>query len=159
MSVYNCPGELRRVLTQNWVNGWDGWTEASAMIESASSSNAENQIAEEFVVRFSRISMDDVDVRFISDQERQRVLLLDGLHVGKGEAHGASNSCLADYVLQLLLLHDVISTPAFESARAEKQWRCDACLAVRAHLCNHEDVELHPRLRDAHQRGLARCES
>ena len=76
------------------------------------------------------------------------MLLLDGLHVGKGEAHGASNSCLADSLLQLLMWHDVISTPAFESARAEKQWRCDACLAVRAHLCNHEDVELHPRLRD-----------
>ena len=46
MSVYNCPGELRRVLTQNWVNTWGGWTEASAMIESASLSNGENRVAE-----------------------------------------------------------------------------------------------------------------
>ena len=46
MSVYNCPGEFRRVLTQNWVSTWGGWTEASAMIESASLSNGENKIAE-----------------------------------------------------------------------------------------------------------------
>ena len=46
LSVYNCPGELRRVLTHNWVNAWGGWTEASAMIESASLSNGENKVAE-----------------------------------------------------------------------------------------------------------------
>ena len=46
MSVYNCPGELRQVSTQNWVSTWGGWTEASAMIESALLSNGERRIAE-----------------------------------------------------------------------------------------------------------------
>ena len=72
----------------------------------------------------------------------------EGLYAGKGEAHGASNSCLADYLLQLLMWHDVISRPAFDSACAEKKWRCDACLAVRAHLCHHADAALHPHQRD-----------
>ena len=68
MSVYPCPGELRPVLTYYWVSTWAGWAEASVMIDSASSSNGDNNIAEETVVRFSRISMDNVDVRFMSDQ-------------------------------------------------------------------------------------------
>ena len=62
MSVYPCPGELQRLLTQSWVSTWNGWTEASAMIESALTSQDENLIAEEFIVRFSRISTDNVDV-------------------------------------------------------------------------------------------------
>ena len=46
MSVYPGPGELRRVLTQNWVRAWTGWTEASAKIESALTDHDENRIAE-----------------------------------------------------------------------------------------------------------------
>ena len=46
MSVYPCPGELQRVLTQSWVSDWDGWTEASAMIDSALTSHDENLVAE-----------------------------------------------------------------------------------------------------------------
>lgn len=118
------------------------------MIESASISHEENQITESFVVRSSRISMGSVDVRFTSDQDWQCMLLGEGLHVGKGEAHGTSNSCLADSLLQLPLWHDVISKPFFDSANAENKWRRDGCLAVRAHLCRHEDVALHPRRRD-----------
>ena len=46
MSVYPCPGELQRVLTQSWVSNWDGWTEASAMIGSALTSRDANLVAE-----------------------------------------------------------------------------------------------------------------
>ena len=52
MSVYPCPGELQIMLTQSWVSTWNGWTEASAMIESPLTSHDENLIADEFVVRF-----------------------------------------------------------------------------------------------------------
>ena len=147
MSVYPCHGELQRVLTQSWVSDWDGWTEASAMIDSALISHDENLVAQTFVVRFSRISMDNADLR-LCDQDRQRVLLSEGLQVGKGEAHGISNSFLAEYLLQLLTCHDAMSNGLFDTANAEKLWRRDACLAVRAQLCNHEDMTLHPRLRD-----------
>ena len=149
MSVYPCPGELRRVFAQDWVRTWAGWTEASAMIASASDSQDENQIAEDVVVRFSRINVDNVHERFMSDQDRQLMLLDEGLHLGKGEAHGASNSCLADSLLQLLIWHNVISKALFDSSSAEKKWRPDVCLAARAHLCNHEEVALHPRQRDS----------
>ena len=44
--------------------------------------------------------------------------------------------------------HAVVNCPVFETVSAEKQWRRDACLAVRAHLCNHSDVHLQPRQRD-----------
>ena len=67
----------------------------------------------------------------------------------KGEAHRASNSYLADSLLQLLIWLNVTSKPLFGSSNTEKKWRRDACLAVRAHLCNHEEVALHPRQRDS----------
>ena len=51
MSVYPCPAEMRRVLTQSWVSDWDGWTEASAMIDSALISHDDNLIAEELSAR------------------------------------------------------------------------------------------------------------
>ena len=60
MSVHPCPGELRRVWAQDWVRMWAGWTEASAMIASASDSQDDNQIAEDVVVWFSPISIDNV---------------------------------------------------------------------------------------------------
>ena len=43
---------------------------------------------------------------------------------------------------------DVISNGPCDTANTEKLWRRDACLAVRAHLRNHENMTLHPRLRD-----------
>ena len=45
MSLYQSPGELQRVLTQSWVSAWDGWTEASAMIEHALTSHDVSLIA------------------------------------------------------------------------------------------------------------------
>ena len=36
----------------------------------------------------------------------------------------------------------------FDTVGSQKQWRRDACLAVRAHLCNHADVTLQPLQRD-----------
>ena len=32
---------------------------------------------------------------------------------------------------------NVINCPVFDTMSSEQQWRRDACLAVRAHLCNH----------------------
>ena len=78
--------------------------------------------------------MDNVDVQFMCDQDRQRMLLSEGSHVGQDEAHGVSNSCLADYLLQLFMCHDAVSHGIFDTANAEKLWRRDACLAGRAHL-------------------------
>ena len=71
------------MLAQDWVIMWAGWTEASAMIASASDSQDENQIAEDVVVRFSRISIDNVQERCMSDQDRQVMLLDKGLILGR----------------------------------------------------------------------------
>ena len=148
MSVYDSPGELSRVLRQDWVSGWEGWAEADRRFDRALCAEDENKIAEELVVRFARVSMANVHERFISDSDRVRQLASENLHVGKGEAYGANNACLADSLLQLLMRHDVVNCPVFDTVSAEKQWRRDACLAVRAHLCNHTDVTLQPRQRD-----------
>jgi len=149
MSVYESPGELSRVLRQDWVSDWEGWAEANRQFDSALRANDENRIAEELVVRFARISMANVYERFISDPDRVRQLQSENLHVGKGEAYGANNACLADSMLQLLMRHNVINCPVFDTVSSEKQWRRDACLVVRAHLCNHVDVALQPRQRDS----------
>ena len=90
----------------------------------------------------------NVHETFISDAGRVRQLESENFHVGKGEAHGANNACLADSLLQLLVHHRAITSPAFASGTSDKQWRREACLAVRAHLCNHADVTLRPRQRD-----------
>ena len=148
MSVYDSPGELSRVLRQDWVSDWEGWAEADRQFDSALRAEHEHKIAEELVVRFARISMANVHERFMSDPDRVRQFASENLHVGKGEAYGANNACLADSLLQLLMRHNVISCPEFDTVSSEKQWRRDACLAVRAHLCNHADVTLQPRQRD-----------
>ena len=74
MSVYESPGELSRVLRQDWVSGWEGWAEANSQFDMALCANDENQIAEELVVRFARISMANVSEIFISDPDRVRQL-------------------------------------------------------------------------------------
>ena len=148
MSVYESPGELSRVLRQDWVSAWEGWAEADGQFASALDAQDEHKIAEEVVVRFARISMANVDERFISDPDRIHQLENEMLHVGRGEAYGANNACLADSLLQLLMRENVINCPVFDTMSSEKQWRRDACLAVRAHLCNHADVTLQPRQRD-----------
>ena len=84
----------------------------------------------------------------MSDIDMQRKLVCEHLHIGKSEQFGINNACLADSLLQLLMQEHVIDTPVFDNAGAENKWRCNACLAARAHLCNHTDVNLQPRQRD-----------
>ena len=59
MSVYQSPGELSRVLQQDWINDWDGWEEARKLCD-VQDDDAKHKIAEEFVVRFARIRMNNV---------------------------------------------------------------------------------------------------
>ena len=84
----------------------------------------------------------------MSDKDMQRQLLCRHLHIGKGEQFGRNNACLADSLLQLLMREHVIDTPVFYSAASQHKWRGNACLAVRAHLCNHTEVNFQPRQLD-----------
>ena len=119
LSMLPGPGELRRVLTQSWVGEWAGWTESYTLLDNAVSSQEENGLAEEYVVRFARICADNVELLFDIDQERRRSLAREGLRVGTGDAHGANNACLADCLLQVLMWHDVNVKPVFADGNAE----------------------------------------
>ena len=72
LAVYQTAGELRRILRQEWVRGWDGWDEVVVRCDNASSVEEKHRIAEEFLIRIARISMDNVHERFMSDQDMQR---------------------------------------------------------------------------------------
>ena len=125
--------ELRRILRQEWVRGWDGWDEVVVRCDNASSVEEKHNITEECLIRLARISMDNVHERFMSDIDMQRQLPCGNLHIGKSEQFGRNNACLADSLLQLLMQERVIDTPVFDNAAAEKKWRGNACLAVRTH--------------------------
>ena len=103
LSVYQSAGELRRILRQEWVRGWDGWDEVVIRCDRASSVEEKHTIAEECLIRLARISMDNVHERFMSDIDMQRQLLCGNLHIGKSEQLGRNNACLADSLLQLLM--------------------------------------------------------
>ena len=111
LSVYQSAGELRRILRQEWVRGWDGWDEVVVRCDNASSVEEKHNIAEECLIRIARISMDNVHERFMSDIDMQRQLLCGNLHIGKSEQFGRNNACLADSLLQLLMQEHVIDTP------------------------------------------------
>ena len=72
LSVYQSAGELRIILRQEWVRGWDGWDEVVIRCDSASSVEEQHKIAEECIIIIARISMNNVHERFMSDIGMQR---------------------------------------------------------------------------------------
>ena len=121
LSVYNSPGGLQRVLQQDWVPDWEGWSDADTELSTASCLKQKQKTAAEIVVQFARISMTNVHARYLTDKTRRQQLENVNLHVGKGEAYGASNACLADSLLQLLLFEEVINCPVYENFDSVKE--------------------------------------
>ena len=115
-------------------------------IETASADEG-NVIAEDCVIRFARISIDNVRITYQSDAERKSELLLRGLRLGQGE-RWSSNACLANSLLQLLLCHHILTVPNLTGEFSKRHWRRDACPAARSFLCSHPNELLHPVQRD-----------
>ena len=88
-----------RLLSQDSVPTWDVWQEAAAALDGASPAD-EARIAQDSVTRFTRITVDHVQVDYQSDAERKEELQLRGARVGQGEVW-ALNTCLAVSLLQV----------------------------------------------------------
>ena len=82
---------------------------------------------------------------FLSDYDRKKELGIQGYNLGK--ASGLGSNCLIDSLLQLLLHHKVVNGPPSTKISAGR-WSRDLCERTRSHLCQHENVVLHPRIRD-----------
>ena len=105
----------------------------------------EDSRAEELILRFITIFMDQGIVNYPTDAERRAALLTSkGLEVGRGDS--LNMNCLSDSLLQCLMHHKVIQMP--EDEHNETQWRRRLCASVRKHLCNYGDMRLRPRQRD-----------
>ena len=79
---------------------------------------------------------------FPTDVERKAQLESQGWELRKGSVWERGD-CLADSLLQLLVVHGIL--PEELNADDGRRERNAACAAVRAHLCGHANLDLHPR--------------
>ena len=70
------------MLQQDWVKEWEGWVDAQILWHSDDDDMIHN-IAEDIVIGFFRISMNNVRVRHLSDEMRQQDLRKQGFYIGK----------------------------------------------------------------------------
>ena len=64
----------------------------------------DTEVAEEYLLRFFRLVMNNADIASTIDEDRRPQLQAVGKTVGKGLVHG-HNECCADSILQLLAHH------------------------------------------------------
>jgi hypothetical protein len=133
---------LQHILDEDWVRAWDGWLDCTIALQYADDDASQEEICHEFVQRFSRIVLSNIDIRGKTDRERREELSRAGQRLGQGLVY-SSNACLIDSLLQLLAAHGFLSTSLL-SDRASRQ---NACIACRSFLVVHVDERLHPRLR------------
>ena len=101
--------QLRRLLRQDWITSWDGWQVASSIFDTCHSDETSQEVALQTIQEFSRISLQNVDVEAMSDDERKAELEAAGKYLGIGLVHG-NNECCSDSLLQLLARCDLVSS-------------------------------------------------
>ena len=92
---------LRRILRQDWIEEWRGWSTTRTMLQDCEEDRHSESVALECVQDFARISLQSVEVRCKIDAQRKRELEARGKILGVGLVHG-NNECCADSMLQLL---------------------------------------------------------
>ena len=120
--------DLKRVLQIDWVRRWYGWREFERDVDGVDNDEIKAGIAAEYVQRFGRLVLQNVDLDVKSDEARRRELTSAGKRMGRGLVHG-ENDCCADSLLQLLAYHGYVNAELSASVIARK-----AATACRAHL-------------------------
>ena len=143
LSQYAEEEDLDRHLRCDWVETWGGWKEAEEALAECHDDDSRSNVAAEYVQRFSRVLLDNVNVTTKTDAVRRRELELTGKQLGFGLVHG-NNECCADSLLQLLVVHQYV--PQYASNAAIRKEACKKC---RAFLKAHTDERLRPRQRTA----------
>lgn len=137
-------GSLLPALWQkDWVREWSGWKEATAALHACRENpDLLQEICSDAEHRFLALVQQNVSLVISSDHEKQRQLKDAGFIFGIGEVHD-NNDCLADSLLQLLLIHNVVDGAQFNGIHSRRT----ACHDCRRHLVYHQDSTLHPRVR------------
>jgi hypothetical protein len=142
LSLFPNVAGLQRILRQDWITEWRGWSTSRAMLQNSADDRYSESVALERVQDVARISLQNVEVRCKSDAERRRELEAQGKIVELGLVHN-NNECCADSLLQLLAQSSFVSAHLFHDVSARRR----ACQLCRAHLVHHVNPQLHPQQR------------
>ena len=143
--VHYGSDRLSHVLALELVPRLDLWREALDAIAGSPPDTLEDEMAS-FVYRFSIIVVDNIAVETKSGAQRRSELARVGKYIGNGHFHG-TNECLSDNILLTFIAVEIFPTHLVDGSHASTERRRTACHALRRHLCQHEDVRLHPTQR------------
>ena len=139
----------RRAVHADWSIKWEGWARLVAQLLKVLAAGRADAVEEAFgyvseaVRRFLFLAESAVNehVAFPTDEERKEQLESEGWELRKGNVWGRGD-CLADSLLQLLIVHGILPEDLNANNGLERN---EACEAVRAHLCTHAHSDLRPR--------------
>ena len=112
-------GQLERVLSETWVQEWQGWHEARTIDQAHGGSSIGSEAFGDLYHRFLQCVHANVTLVAKSDRQRTQELRLQGLVKGEGLVF-ASSSCLIGSLLQCMVGAGLILESewfAFERAR------------------------------------------
>ena len=118
------------------------------MVDTCETEEVRKWTSQHVVIEVTTVSLTQIVLSFLSDAERRLHLMRDS--VVFGEIDGLDSNCLFESWLQLML-HNKMIKDTLADINVSK-WKREACEAVRAHLCSHEDERLRPVRRDQHNR-------
>ena len=138
--------QLRRVLSQRWVEKWEEWKcQAEYLEDDNRDDDVDQEYAAECVMDLSRRTLQDIQIDAATDMTRRDELHRAGRRIGQGHSCGRLNASLPDSILQLLSFHNLVPTELQTDAQ-QRQQACDRC---RTYMMDAEArPELCPRLRD-----------
>ena len=140
--------QLQRILSQDWIRSWDRWRSIKEALDKCQTEETRRWTSQHVVFDITSVSLTHMVVSFPSDAERRIQVIREGVLFGDSE--GFDYDCLSDSLLQLLLHNKMFKHPSVDVNVST--WRREACEAVRAHLCSHEDERLWPLQRDQNNR-------
>ena len=145
----------RNAVHSDWSVSWEGWARLVVELSSVLAANRPDAVevafgcVSETVRRFLVLaeSAVNVPVAFPTDVARVEQLRAEGWELRKGEVWAREDGlprgdCLADSLLQLLIVHGILPEALNANFAVGRDM---ACAAVRAHLCQHADADLRPR--------------
>ena len=142
LSLVTDKSRLWRMLSQDWVAEWRGWSRCRAVLENCYDDKDAEEVALTCIQDFGRISLQNVNIQTKSDAARKAELESQGKRIGLGLVHG-NNECCADSLLQLLSSISMASPHLAYDIDARKL----ACSSCRKHLIHHSNENVRPRQR------------
>ena len=139
----------RKAVDSDWSVSWEGWARLVVELLSVLAAKRADAVevafgcVSETVRRFLFLAESEVNVpvAFPTDMARVAQLRAEGWELRRGEVWERGD-CLADSLLQLLIVHGILPEELNANAAVGRNV---ACAAVRSHLRQHADADLRPR--------------